>query len=70
MITIGLFTRPISEHDFTVSESLLQNIIIFIFNKMGYPNAKSDSHVNRPYIVLNYIDLKMPNNMAPKSKTV
>jgi hypothetical protein len=44
----GLFTRPISERDFAVSYSLLQNIIIFIFNKMGYPNAKSDPRVNRP----------------------
>ncbi len=31
----GLFTRPISEADFAVSECLLQNIIIFIFRKMG-----------------------------------
>ncbi len=44
----GLFTLPISERDFAVSLSLLRNIIIFIFNKMGYPNAKSDSRVNRP----------------------
>ncbi len=44
----GLFTRPISERDFAVSQSLLQNIIFFLFYKMGYPTAKSDSRVNRP----------------------
>jgi hypothetical protein len=35
----GLFTRSISERDFTVSWCLLLNIIIFIFRKMGQPNA-------------------------------
>ncbi len=45
----GLFTRSISEHDLTISQSLLQNIIIFIFRKMGQSDAKSNSHVKRPF---------------------
>ncbi len=44
----GLFTRPISERDFAVSQSLLLNILIFIFRKMGQPNVKSNSRVNSP----------------------
>ncbi len=44
----GSFTRPTSEADFTLSQCLLQNRIIFIFKKMCQPNAKSDSCVNRP----------------------
>jgi hypothetical protein len=44
----GLFIRLISECDFAVSLSFLENIIIFIFRYIGYPNVKSDSRVNRP----------------------
>jgi hypothetical protein len=44
----GSFAHPIREADCTLSKCLLQNIIIFLLRKMRYPNAKSDSHVNKP----------------------
>jgi hypothetical protein len=46
--SVVFFTCPISTRDFAVSKSDLQNIIIFIFRKMGLSNAKLDPHVNRP----------------------
>ena len=57
-----LFTRPISECDFAVSQSLLQIIIIFVFWLMAQPNAKSDSRVNRP-LNSNFIPTKNYENL-------
>ncbi len=57
-------TRPISERDFAVSKCLLQNIIIFIFRKLGQHNAKSDSRVNRSLVDKNQKYLLVIKNVA------
>jgi hypothetical protein len=47
-ITNGLFTRPISEHDFAITYYILESKNLLCVLKNCRLNAKSDASVNRP----------------------